>query len=474
MIKPQLPLLKFELPDGSGLLDVDVFKKLADEFKQLGAGSSPEARWFHQRRQEIIDALSSGVKLKHVLETQRDIRVLIHLWSTDNAFFTAYPITKSHLKQISKIKTPLAPSQLYSLIRLYFDQFDRISDLKYFCKYIRDHLNGICSKRRLSQDMSVYCSQKDILFEFGLKSFWEAYHPQETSLKKFFQTYRIPWDHRSHFSIASKRHFYVKPVEHLKLGEVDPIFDVLINHDIKRMPFKDRYSIGQTVSMLMMDKAANKNMPDNWRQFIIKLLGDPRMPKSSDQYQQGWGGVAATYEQQIRKWLSQMDLIVFLEILEEIGKQTGNDMIRRMFPARKVFLESLYKTGMIMNTRLFLSNDAVEFIEKRYDAEERPLFARISHKNKSVIHMHVGPVHLIEGTHNYSARLLDRLPSEHPIADHQKKRFLLTELATGLDQAYALEFKDRSQLYVVPHDIHNAWQRKLTEVFKTFDIHVNI
>jgi len=135
-------------------------------------------------------------------------------------------------------------------------------------------------------------------------------------------------------------------------------------------------------------------------------------------------------------------------------------------------LESLHQTGMIASTRLFLSNDAVEFIEKRYDPDDRPSFAQISHKNKSVIYMQIGRVHLIEGTHNYSARLLDRLPSDHSINDLQKKKFMLPELATGLDQAYASEYKDSQHLYVVPHDIHNAWQRKLIEVFKTFDIHV--
>ena len=474
MVKPQLPDLTFTLPDHSGMLDINVFQKLASDLKKIGEASSSEARWFHRRRQEIVEAFSSGMKFKHVIVSSRDIRVIIHLWSTDTAFFKKYPITKRHLKQLSKIKKHLTPSQIYSLIRIYFYQFDHIDDLKYFCSYIREHLNYLCSKRRLSKNMTFYCEQKDILFEYGLKSFWENLYPSETTLKQYFQKFHIPWDHTSQFSIASKQHLYIEPVHHIKVGEQTAVFELLISHDIKHMPFKDRRSVGQTVAMLMMDKAQNKSMPDNWRQLIIKLLGDPRIPKSSDQYQKGWAGIPIMYEQQMRKWLSQMDLIVFLEILEEVGKQTGNDMIRRMFPSRKSFLESIYKTGMIVNTRLFLSNDAVEFIEKRYDDEERPLFAQINHKNKSLIHIQIGQVHLIEGTHNYSARVLDRLPSEHPIIDHQQKRFMLTELTTGLDQSYINEFKDNSNLFIVPHDIHNAWQRKLTEIFKNFDIHVEI
>jgi len=474
MIKIQLPTLNFELVEKTGLLDINIFNQLTNELKKLGTGNIPKSRWFHKRRKEIVDALSNGYKLSRLLKTVRDIRVLIHLWSTDTIFFSTYPISKNNLKSIARIKTPLSSSQLYSLIRLYFYHFNNISDLKYFCKFIRDNLRKICSKKRLSKDMLLYCKNKDILFDPSLKDFWEMYSLEEITLKDFFQNFNIPWDHRSQFLISSKNSLYLKPVEVLKPGKEDPVFELISKPENKDMPYDKNYSIAQKVSMIMMDKAVDKNMPDNWRQFIIKLLGDPRMPKSSDLYKKSWAGLPVSYEKEMRKWLSQMDLIVFLDILQEIGKQSGNDMIRRMFPARKKFLESLYKTGMVVSTRLFLSNDAIEFIEQRYDQEERPSFAKISHKNKSVIYMQIGKVHLIEGTHNYSARLLDRLPKKHSINDLQKKRYILPELATGLDQAYVSEFKDSPHLYVVPHDIHNAWQRKLIEIFKMFNIYVDI
>jgi hypothetical protein len=474
MLTLQLPELSFKIPEHSGLSDIHMFKSLADDFKKLGEGNTPKARWFHKRRQEIMDDLANGVKMKHVIVNSRDIRVLIHLWSTDHSFFSTYPISKSYLKQISRIKQNLTPSQIYSLIRLYFYQFDQIKDLKYFCKFIKEHLNHICSKRRLSKDITAYCEKKDILFEYGLNSFWNQFNHQELNLKQYFERCHIPWDHKSFFAIASKKHLYINPVHQLKPGDLDPVFDILITQDIIHMPFNDEFSIGQSVAMLMMDKASKNTMPDNWRHLIIQMLGDPRIPKSSDQYQKGWAGIPVIYEQQMRKWLSQMDLVVFLEILEEVGKQTGNDMIRRMFPSRKIFLEGIHQTGMIVNTRLFLSSDAIEYMNNRYDAKEQPLFAQINHKNKSLIHIQIGKVHLIEGTHNYSARLLDRLPKEHPITDGQKKKYMLTELTTGIDQAYMSEFKDNTHLYIVPHDIHNAWQRKLIDVFKTFDIHVDI
>ena len=475
MIQVQLPQLTFILEETAGRSDLHIFNELTDVFSKMGAGQPPKARWFQQRRQEIMDAVINGKKLKHILRSPSDIRVLIFLWFTNTLFISKCPISKKHLKQVLQIKPTLSPSQIYGLIRLYFFQYDQIADLNFFCKYIKDQLGIICPKKRLSQDMQVYCAQKDILFDPSLKSFWALYDKaKETCLKEVCKKYHIPWDHTARFIIAAKYRLYVSPIEKLRLGDIHPIFSNVSRPEIKNMPYDNQFSLAQTISMRMMDKALNKGMPDNWRQVIISLLGDPRMPKSSALYQDGWAGLPSDYEHHMQKWLSQMDMLVFLELLKEIGNQSGNEMIQRMFPARKSFLESLYQTGMITRTRLFLSNDAVEYIKNQYDTEDRPMYAQVSHKNKSIIYMQVGHVHLIEGTHNYSARLLDRLPKSSGITDQQKKKFALTELATGLDQKYVSEFQDSKHHYVVPHDIHNAWQRKLTEIFQEFDVHLLI
>jgi len=470
MIQVQLPKLSFTLDDTAGRSDLHVFDELTDAFKKMGSGQISKARWFHQRRQEIVDAVLNGIKLKHILTQPSDIRILIFIWSTNMVFMSKCPISKKNLKHVLRIKPRLSPSQIYSLIRLYFLQYDQIADLTFFCKYINDQLGNICLNKRLSKDMQIYCDQKDILFDPALKSFWALFEKPETSLKEVCKNFHIPWDHTARFIISARYHLYVSPIEKLRLGDSDSIFSKISRPEIKNMPYDNQFSLSQTISMCMMDKASNKNMPDNWRQFIISLLGDPRMPKSSALYQKGWAGLPSDYEHQMQKWLSQMDMLVFLELLKEIGNQSGNEMIQRMFPARKSFLESLYQTGMITRTRLFLSNDAVEYIEKQYNAEDRPMYAQISHKNKSIIYMQVGRVHLIEGTHNYSVRLLDRLPESSGITDQKKKKFVLTELATGLDQKYVSEFNDTNHLYIVPHDIHNAWQRKLTEIFQAFDV----
>jgi len=474
MINVQLPQLKFSLDESSGLTDLHIFNELTNAFRKMGVGQPPQARWFHQRRQEIIDAVINGKTLKHFLVSPSDIRVLIFLWSTNTEFLSKCPISKKHLKQMHQMKPSLSPSQIYGLIRLYFFQYDQITDLNFFCKYIKDQLKVICPNRRLSQDMHVYCNQKDLLFEPSLKTFWTLNNKAEVNvnLKDICKKYHIPWDHTARFIVHAKYHLYISPIEKLRLGEMNPVFSHVSRPEIKNMPYDSQFSLAQAISMRMMDKAFNKNMPENWRHTIISLIGDPRMPKSSALYQESWAGLPSTYAHQMQKWLSQMDMLVFLELLKEIGNQSGNEMIQRMFPARKSFLESLYQTGMINHTRLFLSNDAVNYIETQYDPEKRPMYAQISHKNKSLIYMQVGDVHLIEGTHNYSARLLDRLPQSSGITDQEKKKFILPELATGLDQKYVSEFQESKHLYVVPHDIHNAWQRKLTDIFQEFDVHL--
>jgi len=474
MIKTQLPQLNFTLDETSGRSELHIFKELTDDFKKMGAGQPPQGQWFHLRCQEILDAVLNGEKLKHILVSPSDIRVFIFLWTTNQVFVSKCPVSKKHIKQVSRIKPYLSPSQIYSLIRLYFFQYDQIDDLNYFCKYIRDQLKTICPNRRLSQDMKVYCNQNDVLFDPSLKAFWTLLDQTENNLKKVCKDNHIPWDHRARFIIATKYHLYIAPIEKLRLGEMHPIFSSVSIPEIKNMTYDNQFSIAQSISMRMMDKSSNTNIPDNWRHLIISLLGDPRMPKSSTLYQEGWAGIPSNYEHQMQKCLSQMDMMVFLELLKTIGNQSGNEMIQRMFPARKSFLESLYRTGMISQTRLFLSTDAITYIENQYHPEDRPMYAQVSHKNKSIIYMQVGRVHLIEGTHNYSARLLDRLPKSSGITDQQKKKFVLTELATGLDQNYVSEFHDSQHLYIVPHDIHHAWQRKLLEIFQIFDIHLSI
>ncbi|MEN1354777.1 EH signature domain-containing protein, partial [Pseudomonas aeruginosa] len=92
--------------------------------------------------------------------------------------------------------------------------------------------------------------------------------------------------------------------------------------------------------------------------------GDPRISRNSPNYREWWQFLGEERVQKVRGWLSKEDLRLFLQAVEQFGIETQNDDLQRMFPARKQFLEGLFKLKLIRNTRLLLGGRAQHSVKR--------------------------------------------------------------------------------------------------------------
>ena len=101
--------------------------------------------------------------------------------------------------------------------------------------------------------------------------------------------------------------------------------------------------------------------------------------------------------------MSKEDLRLFLQAVEQYGLETANTEMQRMFPARKRFLEGLFKLKLIRNTRLLLGGKAQQSVKRILGKDVKTSFARMDGpmNDKAVIYLDCGDFHLVEGSHSF-------------------------------------------------------------------------
>ncbi|MEN1388145.1 EH signature domain-containing protein, partial [Pseudomonas aeruginosa] len=126
---------------------------------------------------------------------------------------------------------------------------------------------------------------------------------------------------------------------------------------VSKAPYEGERRIGHVALEILIDRAGQEP-GEVWQNFILNLAGDPRISRNSPNYREWWQFLGEERVQKVRGWLSKEDLRLFLQAVEQFGIETQNDDLQRMFPARKQFLEGLFKLKLIRNTRLLLGGRA--------------------------------------------------------------------------------------------------------------------
>ncbi|ABP79166.1 conserved hypothetical protein [Stutzerimonas stutzeri A1501] len=139
----------------------------------------------------------------------------------------------------------------------------------------------------------------------------------------------------------------------MPLGDSDPVLDELLKPSVAKAPFEGARRIGHVALEILIDRAGQE-AGEVWQNFILNLAGDPRISSSAVNFREWWQPLGEERIQKVRGWLSKEDLRLFLQAVEQYGLETANMEMQRMFPARKRFLEGLFKLKLIRNTRLLL------------------------------------------------------------------------------------------------------------------------
>jgi hypothetical protein len=205
----------------------------------------------------------------------------------------------------------------------------------------------------------------------------------------------------------------------------------------------------------------------------MSIAGDPRVPTTHPNHQKWWSRISESFKNKVKGWLSKMDLRLFLEALENYSLQRGNGEIKRMFPSRKKFLEGLLDKELITNTRLYLAQGAESYLKKNYEPEhlENYNYSTIKGDARSIIHVQLGKVHLIEGSHSCYLWIYPKLDPSAIVFNYAKKNVLYDSLTSGMSGKMK-RCRTPHKENITHSPVNFSWQRKAIKTLNSIGVKI--
>ena len=131
----------------------------------------------------------------------------------------------------------------------------------------------------------------------------------------------------------------------------------------------------------------------------------------------------------------------------------------------------MFDKGYITNTRLYLSKGAEEYLLTNYKREELPKYSRVIRGDISIVHVQLGRVHLIEGSHNCYLWIYKKLHSSAVVFDYDETNVGYYTLTKALDAAMGT--KGCPAVARIQHNPSGfSWQQKAIEELNRIGINV--
>jgi hypothetical protein len=431
----------------------DRFKALCKQFKELASSG---------KRSELINTIKRST----------DVRVVSTLWLEDEAFRRGFPIYEELLNKFLLGRKRLSLLALMSLLELYFKEFDQLTrqkdDLE---KFLKNELAKITNKDSELSRLARY--RYKILSTNGPKWMVKEAKTKGIDLANIYQEFGLQAFGQGRYMQLARTHYYLETLKAIEPSETDnPILAELERPDVYNAPYSETRRIGHEVLSILIDRVSGNNVPEHWRSLVLAIAGDPRVASSSDKFQIWWSLLEEKQVRKVRGWLSKFDLKLFLEALKESAKDANASDIERMFTDRKNFMEGLDNQELILESRLFLSRTAETYILRHYKKSELPTYALSGSSKTSVIYLNVNGVHMVEGSHSFTLKLMDKLPIKTNILNYSKVKFSDADFRTNISYDYFNEYK-KFGVEEIRHD-HLIWQNKAINFLGKHRVNVNV
>ncbi len=474
----ELSIPAIALPCISSTSECQRFTELTQRTRKIAKDGGTSMRGFKIRVQRLLALMRADEDVAEHLEKLADIRPLIHLWQTNSVFRWKQPVSAEMLRAFNLLTPVIGTLAMAQLMRLYFDKYDQLEEglepLRKFLKKQVTRRNG----RPLAGDLKKLTGHQLVvlhrnapheLVKFCIKN--------EYPLDQGISQMGIPRGDKNRFVSVCEGIYYLESLKKLSHGQDSDIFPELTRNKVHSLPYEDR-RLGHAAVEILIDKclASNSELPDNWRDIILSIAGDPRVPHSHKNFIKWWSVLNHERTQWMQQWLSKIDLELFLAILNEYAKNSGNDAIVRMFPARARFLEGLHKAGLIKSSRLFLGNAAAGFLQSRFVNKTLPSYAALMTAAKAIVYFKVDNIHCIDGTHSFPLLMFEELPPKTPIGDYSSNAFSERDLNQRIIESHQKirnQGKAKKDHVRIVHHPNIGWQFKAIQAFRDFGINVD-
>lgn len=405
--------------------------------------------------------------LAELLKRRLTARALTWLWLNDEVMASRL-LNPRLLEVLLDAQQPrLTRITLQQLAQLYFRRFDRLDDREGLRELLEHKLQQQLEKMPAPK---IQGAAPDPLVTLKSEGHWllgiegpsrlaSKVREDGRELGETLAVLGLQGFDDGRYGDICRAHFYLETLRHLPLGEWDPVMDELLKPSVSKAPFEGGKRIGHVALEILIDRVGQEPS-DAWQNFILNLAGDPRIASTASNYREWWQPLGEARIQRVRGWLSKEDLRLFLQAVEQFGIETQNDDLQRMFPARKLFLEGLFKLKLIRNTRLLLGGRAQQSVKRILGKDVKTSFARMDGpmNDKAVIYLDCGDFHLVEGSHSFKIWVYLAAPGEL-LRSYERNSFSHSDLTTAIPATY-------NRLYPgLPFDacVHtpHTWQNKV-------------
>lgn len=421
-------------------------------------------------------AESRGKDICDDLKTTIDVRAFFHLINESDAFAKLVVLDEDTFSHILRIRSPLSRLSLTLFIRFFLTRFDLAGSPHELESWSNLIILELSQRIRISStsDLSRYFSNRDLIFNQAGPSRVARYaNENKIDLQVAFSRLGLIGYGDGRFVTLSRYQYYLETLKKIDVGEDHIVLQELCKTDIANTPYSSEKLLGHAVIEILIDRSAKGVLSPTWQRTILTIAGDPRVPRSNPTYQKWWDVLGEARVAHMRGWLSRFDLALFLEALEQSAKDSRNDDMQRMFESRKIFMEGLLNLGIVSDSRLFLSDYAVRYLNRHYETSELPDFARVTSNETSMIYLNLsGKLHMIEGSHSFKLKLFKAIPDSVTYLDFRTKIVKDSEIRMRLKTQYVNQFGSDIGFLELVHDVHLNWQNKALNFLREarFDI----
>jgi len=382
--------------------------------------------------------------LPALLKRRLTARALTWLWLNDEVVGRRLLNSRMLSVLIDAQQPRLTRITLQQLAQFYFRRFDKLDEHE----GLREQLEQVLLQQlQLLPDPKVTGPQVDPLVTLKRDGHWllpldgpvqlvGRVRDSGHELGATFEAMGLHGFDDGRYGDICRAHFYLETLRELSPGEYDPVLDELLKPSVAKAPYEGARRIGHVALEILIDRAGQEP-GEVWQNFILNLAGDPRISSTAANYREWWLPLGEARVQKVRGWLSKEDLRLFLQAVEQFGIETENNELQRMFPARKRFLEGLFKLKLIRNTRLLLGGKARQSVKRILGDEVKTSFARMdgTMNDKAVIYLDCGDFHLVEGSHSFKIWVYLAAPGE-AFRSYERNSFSHFDLTTNIPRAY--------------------------------------
>ncbi len=463
----RLPLLKFQLPEWrpADFAPLERNKKrIADLLGKTGKGSDKFLA--SCERIKTLAVKGRADLIPGIIKSSVDVRALTYLFG-EPVFRARVRVTRKILDCLYTPKPRLGLISLFQLINVFFRYFDQIGGEQEFDKELFDSFCWLLrmelefqGRDRPGKEIAILSRNRDLLFSLeGPEHVVKYATKSRVDLDVVFKQLALQNYHDTRFHRLCRYRYYLDTLRQLPVGKGHAVLAEVCKAEVYDAPAGDGRLLGHEILSILIDRASDQEVSDEWRGVILTIAGDPRVPNTSSRFRKWWSILGIDRQKKVRTWLSGFDLRLFLEALNNYGISSGNTDLQRMFKARKTFLEGLLEQKLIQHARLFVGNSPERYLRGSYRKDELPEYAKVNDSYRSMIYLQVGHCHMIEGSHSFKLWLFPKLPANAGITQYSRRSFHPNELSYGLEKLYTDEFGQHAKApMAVIHHPDLAWQ----------------